>query len=183
MSATAAVGELLDGSVDARLTADVLEHLEVQLQSARRLLDIVLRQGTAIRAREVHDVVALAGLMQAEMERRAVVERNRAELLTRAGARLEVDPGAVTIERLCAIMDPASAEVARERSGELRGLLQETGREHHTNRALMTQQLAFLDHLLGLAEIQQSIGYGAGGGARTAGARLTTAHRVLDLEV
>ena len=41
--------------------------------------------------------------------------------------------------------------MARERSSELRGLLEETKREHHVNRALMSQELAFLDHLLRLA--------------------------------
>ena len=41
--------------------------------------------------------------------------------------------------------------MARERSSELRGLLEETQREHHVNRALMSQELAFLDHLLRLA--------------------------------
>jgi len=32
--------------------------------------------------------------------------------------------------------------MARERSSELRGLLEETKREHHVNRALMSQELA-----------------------------------------
>jgi hypothetical protein len=44
-------------------------------------------------------------------------------------------------------MSPADAQGARERSAELRGLLAEVAREHAINRALMRQELAFLDHL------------------------------------
>ena len=44
-------------------------------------------------------------------------------------------------------MAPAEAELARARSAELRGLLAEIAREHGVNRALMRQELAFLDHL------------------------------------
>jgi hypothetical protein len=44
-------------------------------------------------------------------------------------------------------MSPVDARSATERSAELRGLLAEIAREHATNRALMRQELAFLDHL------------------------------------
>ena len=40
------------------LGADVLAHLDAQLESARRLLDIVLRQGAAIRRQDVDEVLA-----------------------------------------------------------------------------------------------------------------------------
>ena len=60
-------------------------------------------------------------------------------------------PGGVTLSRLETLLDPQGAQMARERSSELRGLLEETKREHHVNRALMSQELAFLDHLLRLA--------------------------------
>lgn len=170
--------------VDAELGAEVLAHLAHQQESARALLSIVLRQGAAIRAREVHDVVAAAGLMQAELERRAILERERAGLLSRAAVRVSVDPGAVTLERLCAIIGPTLGSVARQRSAELRGILTEIRREHHVNRALMAQQLSFLDHLLGLADLGRRSGYDAAGGHAPAhDARIATGHRVLDLEI
>ena len=168
---------------DAALGADVLAHLDVQLQSAHRLLSIVLEQGGAIRARAVHKVVALAGLMQAELERRTAIESERAGLLARAGDRLGIDPGDVTLGRLCAILDEQSAGALRERSNALRDLLREIRREHDTNRGLMSHQLAFLDHLFALADVDHTLGYGAAGRHRRASPRLTTSHRVLDMEV
>jgi hypothetical protein len=169
---------------DAMITGAVVAHLDAQLVSARRLLAIVLEQGAAIRARDVHAVVAHTGLMQAELQRRDLIERERARLLAQAGVRLGIDPGAVTLDLLCGLMDPAVAVVARARSAELRGLLAEVRQEHHTNRALMNQELAFLDHLLRIAELDGASGYAADGEhARMSGPRLAPRHRVLDLEV
>jgi hypothetical protein len=166
------------------IAGEVLAHLDAQLVAARRLLAIVLEQGAAIRSRDVHEVVAGTGLMHAELQRRDLVDRERTRLLQVAGARLGVDPGAVTIELLCTLMDPATAEDARTRSAELRGLLAEIRQEHHTNRALMQQELAFLDHLLRIAEVDGAAGYAADGDhARLSGPRLAPRHRVLDLEV
>jgi hypothetical protein len=172
-----------DHGSDAGLGVDMLAHLDVQLVSARRLLSIVLEQGGAIRARAVHKVVALAGLMQAELERRAAIDSERAGLLARAGARLGIEPSDVTVMRLCGIFDEEIAEDVRQRSAALRALLREIRREHETNRGLMSQQLAFLDHLFALADVDHSLGYGAAGQARKASTKLTTSHRVLDLEV
>lgn len=146
---------------DAPLTGDVLAHLDIQLESAGRLLAIVLEQGTAIRARDVQNVVRLAGALQVEMHRREVIEAERMRLLERAGSRLAIGPGDVSLSLLENLMDPAAAAMARDRSAELRGLLAEIQREHTVNRALMQQELAFLDHLLRLAG--GSGGYDAGG--------------------
>lgn len=168
---------------ESRLTDDVLAHLEIQLVAARRLLGVVLEQGTAIRSRDVRTVVELAGALQAELERRKVLEAERALLLERAGARLGVSAAAVTLEMLTGLMDPRSSELARARSSELRGLLELLQREHYCNRALMIQELAFLDHLLGLAGRDSGAGYDAIGDR--VGGRLpavTGGHRVLDLE-
>lgn len=169
--------------VDAGLTDDVLTHLEVQLASARGLLQIVLEQATAIRARDVPAVVTLTGVLAAELQRRGNIELARAQLLERAGARLGIAAGAVTLTLLAELMDPASAALAQERSAELRGLLDVIAREHHVNRALMTQELSFLDHLLRLSGTGDT-GYDAGGDrAITRAARGTRTHRMLDLEV
>ena len=72
---------------DGLLSADVLNHLEAQIASAQRLLEIVLDQGAAIRARDVHTVVRLAGLLHGELTRRQQIENERSLLLARAGAR------------------------------------------------------------------------------------------------
>jgi hypothetical protein len=168
------------------LGADVLAHLEAQLASSRRLLEIVLRQGAAIRAQEVEAVVALMAELQAEMDVRASLELDRTQLLDRAGAQLGVPGHAITLEALATLLVPADAALARERSAELRGLLAEISREHAVNRALMRQELAFLDHLTRLLAGGADLGYrhpadGGGEGMRVGTAR-PIVHRVLDLE-
>ena len=82
-------------------------------------------------------------------------------------------------------MDPASrGDRARSAARELRGLRVEVQREHHVNRALMNQELAFLDHLLRLVDVDRELGYDAAGDrSRATAPRLAARHRVLDLEV
>jgi len=130
------------------LTAVVLAHLDAQILSVRRLLGVVLEQGVAIRSRDVHTVVRLAGLLHGERARRQQIENERSLLLERAGARLGVPAGLVTLTLLRETMDPAGAELAELRSAELRGLINELQREHSCNRALMQIELSFLDHLM-----------------------------------
>lgn len=169
--------------VDRDLSQDVLTHLEVQLASARGLLQVVLEQGAAIRNRDVAAVVTLTGVLQAELQRRTSLELERARLLERAGARLGMAAGAVTLGALTELMDLRDAALAHERSAELRGLLDVVRREHHVNRALMTQELAFLDHLLRLSGSTDS-GYDAAGDrAISRSVRAERTHRVLDMEV
>ncbi|MGH2914267.1 MAG: flagellar export chaperone FlgN [Solirubrobacteraceae bacterium] len=171
-------------SFDPVLSTEVLAHLDVQLESARRLLAIVLDQGAAIRRRDVQTVVAQTGLMQVELQRRTMLDRDRARLLERAGLALGVAPSAVSIGLLDAIMDPQRASQAHARSAELRGMLEEIQREHHVNRALMSQELSFLDHLLRLSDADRRLGYDSAGDHNRASApRLARRHRVLDLEV
>lgn len=167
--------------VDAVFTRDVLSHLASQLESARRMLAIVLEQATAIRERAVPQVVRLASSLQTEMHRREVIEAERLQLLERAGVHLGVSPGDVSIAMLVNLMDEESAEVARGRTAELRGMLLEIQREHTTNRALMQQELAFLDHLLRLAG--NAGGYDSGGDQAKVRRRRPLMHRpVFDLE-
>jgi hypothetical protein len=125
------------------------------------MLAIVLEQATAIRKRAVPQVVSLATSLQTEMHRREVIEADRLRLLDRAGSYLRVSPSDVSIRMLANLMDDESAEIARNRSAELRGMLLEIQREHTTNRALMQQEQAFLDHLLRLAG--NAGGYDSGG--------------------
>jgi hypothetical protein len=168
---------------DAVLTTEVIAHLEAQLVAARRLLQVVLEQGAAIRNRDVRAVVQLTGILQAELQRRQLLETERLALLQRAGVRLGVPGASVTLALLETLMDPDSALTAGARSSELRGLLETVQREHHVNRALMSQELAFLDHLLKLAGLGGHQSYNAGGDRLATTAAEVTGHRVFDLEV
>jgi protein-disulfide isomerase-like protein with CxxC motif len=168
---------------DALLTTEVIAHLEAQLVAARRLLQVVLEQGAAIRNRDVRSVVQLTGVLQAELQRRQLLENERTSLLARAGARLGVPATSVTLALLETLMDSESAKLAGARSAELRGLLETVQREHYVNRALMSQELAFLDHLLKLAGVGGDESYNAGGDRLATTAAQATGHRVFDLEV
>jgi flagellar FlgN protein len=168
---------------DEILAGEVLVHLDEQLVAARRLLQVVLEQGVAIRRRDVRGVVELTGALQAELQSRHMLETQRASLLQRAGARLGVAAGSVTPALLESLMDEEMAERSRALTAELRGLLEVVQREHYCNRALMSQELAFLDHLLGLAGMGREAGYGAGGDRVASSAAQTTGHRMLDLAV
>lgn len=128
--------------------AEVLAHLDAQLQSARRLLAAILQQGTAIRAQDVDTVMDRLAEIQAEVERRGGLEQQRAGILGRAGQALGVPAHVVTLDAMGTLLGDGVAAAARERSGELRGLLEQIAREHRANRALMKQELAFLDHLM-----------------------------------
>jgi hypothetical protein len=171
-------------ALDDTLEQQVLAHLHAQIASVQRLLEIVLEQGAAIRSREVHEVVRLAGLLHGELVRREQIERERAVLLQSAGARLGVEPGQVTVTRLTALMDPAAALAVSERSARLQGLLDELRSVHACNRAVMRIELSFLDHLMqSLALDHRANGYDVRGSVE-ASAR-GTAHgalHVLDLQ-
>jgi len=172
----------LHARADAALTTEVIGHLEAQLVAARRLLQVVLEQGVAIRNRDVRGVVQLTGVLQAELHHRQQLETERIALLERAGARLGVAGASVTMAMLEPLMEPDAALLAGARSAELRGLLEVVQREHHVNRALMGQELAFLDHLLKLAGVAGDESYNAGGDMLSSTPAQTTGHRVFDLE-
>lgn len=170
----------------AAYAAAVLAHLDEQLASARRLLEAVLAEGAAIRRQDVEGVLAQLTVMQGEMELRSRMDRDRSALLLQGAQALGVPAHAVTLEALTSLMPPAEAAAARERSANLRGLLAEIGREHQINRALMRQELAFLDHLTRLLGGAEDTGYRPPGeaGARLGGRDSQSSpmvHRVLDL--
>ena len=166
------------------LEAELLAHLDVQIASARKLLSLVLAQGSSIRARDVDGVLTQLAEVQAEMARRGSLEQDRAALLQRAGMALGVPAAHVTLERLCALVTPGAATAARNRSAELRGLLAEIAREHGINRALMRQELAFLAHLTRLVGQDTEPGYGRPGALGAAGPAPSAPplHRALDLQ-
>ena len=168
----------------AEIGTAVLAHFADQLASSRRLLDAVLRQGAATRRQDVEGVLACIAEIQGEMDRRAKLEGERAQLLVRAAGMLDRQAHEVTLDALTSLMDPVDGQLARERSAELRGLLSEIGREHAVNRALMRQELAFLDHLVRLVGAEEEPGYRPEGvGATGRGpAPAPSRHRVLDLQ-
>jgi FlgN protein len=166
--------------VSTVLEAELLVHLDSQINSARGLLKLVLGQGAAIRERDSDAVLARLADIQSEMVRRGALEQERTQLLQRAGAALGVPATAVTLERLCALVTPGAAQAAMQRSAELRGLLAEIAREHGINRALMRQELTFLSHLTRLIGQETEPGYRPPGGAASAGA--PPVHRALDLQ-
>ena len=127
---------------------NVLEHLDRQLESSRRLLAVVLAQGEAIRKQDVEGVLARLGEVQAEMVRRAQIEQERDVIVRLAAARLGTTPDAVTLDAVLDGLPADDATRAREMSAELRGLLAEIARVHGHNRVLIRQELAFLDHLM-----------------------------------
>ena len=141
------------------LEAELLVHLDTQINSARHLLKLVLAQGSAIRERDTDAVLARLADIQGEMVRRGALEQERTALLQKAGAALGVPATAVTLERLCTLVTPGAAQAAMQRSAELRGLLAEIAREHGINRALMRQELTFLSHLTRLIGNEAEPGY------------------------
>lgn len=170
------------GGEHGALIEAVLAHLETQIDSVGRLLEIVLEQGAAIRARKVHAVVRLAGILHGEISRREAIEDQRADLLRRSGDLLGVAPQNVTLTRLCALMDSESAARAKASSARLSGLLRELKREHSCNRALMAIELSFLDHLMRTLALDGSDGYDwQGSSARGSGTRQHGGLHVLDL--
>jgi flagellar FlgN protein len=127
--------------------AAVERHLDLQIESAQRLLDLVLRQGTAIRERDAEAVLARLAEIKGEMAARETLERERSALIDQVAVRLGIGPAEVTLSALASLAGEDGAEEVERRSAELRGLLAEIAREHGINRALMRQELTFLDHL------------------------------------
>jgi flagellar biosynthesis/type III secretory pathway chaperone len=167
--------------INPMLEAELLTHLDHQLNSAQRLLRLVLAQGEAIRARDSERVLGKLAEIQTEMGRRGRLEQERTGLLRSAGVLLGLPPQQVTLERLCVLISRDGAAAARERSSELRGLLAEIAREHGINRALMRQELAFLSHLVRLVGDDHGGGYQPGGAPPAQSAARASLHQTLDL--
>lgn len=165
----------------------LLGHLGTQIESAQRLLQLILEQGAAIRTRDVEQVLVKLSAVQAEMGRRSALEMERARLLAAAGQQLGVNAADVTLSALCTLVTPEAAQVAVQRSAALRGLLAEIAREHGINRALMRQEMAFVSHLTRLmggagedTGAYTPASAGVSGHGRSAQA--PAARRVLDLQ-
>jgi hypothetical protein len=164
--------------VQTGLAGALLAHLDAQIASASRLLSSILAQGAAIRERNVEGVLSRLAEVKTEMSLRSSLEEQRANLLMAAGSALAVPAEQVTLDAMTRLMPEEHAVTARVRSSELRGLLAEIAREHGLNRALMRQELAFLDHLTRLIGQEPDAGYSPHGADRTT----VSVHRVLDTQ-
>lgn len=126
----------------------LLDHLQRQVESSRRLLEIVLSQSAAIRRRDVETILASLGDVQAEMAYRSRIETERESLIKSSATERNLAPEAVDLEVMLIGKPEAEAAQARAHSAELIGLVTEIGRVHEQNRLLLRQELAFLDHLM-----------------------------------
>ncbi len=133
-------------------------------------------QATDLAARDVEAVVADLGEVEPEMAKRGDLEEQRTNLLVRAGIALGVPAPQVTLDAMTMLMPVNEGARARQRSSELRGLLAEIAREHGINRALMRQEMAFLDHLVRLLGQEPETGYGPTGSDKS------PIHRVVDAQ-
>jgi len=137
----------------------LLDHLDAQLESSRRLLKILIDQTDAIRRQDVDAVLARLTDVQAELAQRDRLERERSGILGDAGRELGLDPEQVELDDLLLLAEPDEAAAARLKSAELKGLLSELARVHGHNRVLIRQELAFLDHLMRALAGQPEGGY------------------------
>jgi FlgN protein len=164
----------------------LIAHLDAQLRSADRMLELVLEQGRAIRARDVQRVLEIVGMLQAETDARASLEGDRTALLTVAGQSLGVHGSAITLDAFCSLLDPPTATEAKERSNRLKGVLREVRDEHLVARALMRQELAFVDHLVRILGAGDDSTTGAyqrpAEAARGSQPPVAQTHRLLDLQ-
>ena len=86
--------------------------------------------------------------LQGEMERRGGLELDRNRLLTTPAPQLGVAGHAITLDAMTTLMGPARGEPPRAAQRRAaRPAQPRSAREHAINRALMRQELAFLDHL------------------------------------
>ena len=141
----------------------LLEHLERQLQSARRLLQIVLAQGDAIRSQDVEGVLARLADVQTELANRTRLEAEREAILRDSAARMGLGVDDVELEHVIAGSADADQDRARAISAELKGVLGEAGRTHEQNQVLIRQELAFLGHLMRVMSGAPQAGYSPAG--------------------
>jgi hypothetical protein len=141
----------------------LLEHLQRQLESSRRLLEIVLNQRDSIRKQDVESVLASLTDVQSEMSYRARLEAERDLILREVAAKTGSAPETLDLDAVLAGAPEPEAAQARALSAELRGLLGEIGRIHDQNRVLLRQELTFLDHLMRVMSGTPQAGYSPSG--------------------
>jgi hypothetical protein len=141
------------------VNGDLVNHLDKQIRSSKRLLEIVVAQGAAIRARDVDGVLVRLAELQGEMSQRLLLEQERERLIGAAAARLGVPSADVDLEAILSLEPALDGGPARRLSAELKGLVDETSRLHAQNQILIKQELSFLDHLMRLLSGSWQAGY------------------------
>jgi flagellar biosynthesis/type III secretory pathway chaperone len=141
----------------------LLDHLQRQLESSRRLLEIVLAQRESIRKQDVESVLASLTDVQSEMSYRARLEQERDTILHEAAVATGAAAATLDLEAVLAGVPEDEAAQARALSAELRGLIAEVGRIHDQNRILLRQELTFLDHLMRVMSGTPQTGYSPAG--------------------
>jgi len=155
----------------------LVAHLDRQIESARRLLAIVIEQSAAIRTQDVEGVLVKLAELQGEMVTRTQLEHERDQLIQAAAARLGIPADEVDLETMLALDPQVDGRHARHLSAELRGLVTETSRVHDQNRLLVRQELSFLDHLMRVLSGTPQSGYSKSGStARPQIANAVNAH-------
>jgi hypothetical protein len=144
---------------------DLIVHLEAQVASGKRLLEIVLAQGEAIRIQDVSGLVARLGDVQQELLTRRQLELERDRLIHAAAGRLAATPDTVDLDAMLVGASPIAAEQARTLGVQLRDLMAEVARVHSSNRVLIRQELTFVDHLLRVLSGVPQAGYSPAGWA------------------
>src|SRR5262249_17034323 len=132
---------------EGRRVSLILAHLDRQIESARRLLGIVIEQSAAIRTQDVEGVLVKLAELQGERVTRAQLEQERDHLIQSAAVQLGVPADEVDLEAMLTLEPGLDGQRARHLSAELKGLVTETARVHDQNRLLVRQELSFLDHL------------------------------------
>lgn len=144
----------------------LLAHLVRQIDSARKLLGIVLAQSEAIKRQDVETLLARLADVQLEMRTRDRLESERDAILRVASTELGLPADELDLEAIVSLLPGAEADAARRSSAELRGLLEEIKRVHTTNRVLIRQELTFLDHLMRVLSGAPDAGYSPKGWSR-----------------
>jgi hypothetical protein len=145
----------------------ILAHLDKQVESARRLLGIVIEQSAAIRDQDVETVLVKMAELQGEMVTRTQLEQERDHLIQSAAVQLGVHADEVDLEAMLTLDPHLDDQHARALSAELKGLVTETSRVHDQNRLLVRQELSFLDHLMRVLSGTPQSGYSKSGTSET----------------
>jgi hypothetical protein len=138
-------------------------HLEAQTASAERLLATVVAQTEAIKTQDVPTLIARLGDVQTELGIRRQLELDRERLMHEAAVRNGVPLHAIDFEALISGAPADVAGQARTLSTHLRTVLARVARIHANNRALIRQELTFVDHLIRLVSGIPQAGYSADG--------------------
>ena len=154
--------------------SSLIDHLRTQVESAQRLLHVLLAQRECIRKQDAEGVLARLTDVQSELAVRERIERERADLLRFAGNRIGVSPEALHLEDLLADIPANEAGEARSLSAELKGLLSEISQVHQQNKILIRQELSFLEHLIRAVSGTPQGSYSMGGGFASSAPKYAT---------